>query len=234
MSSVRQILKVIAIASVVPVGLVVLYVAVAHMLVFFPANKAAGEGNAAVPAFISTNGVHAEFVFPVRSPGMDWTQIFPLRQFPPGSRETAFIALGWGDREFYLNTPHWEDLTAGRALGALSGRNRSLIHVTYVLSVDDYGERYRLPLTESQYSILVEHVLKTLNLDEGRAVSVPGRSYGYNDAFFEAHGSYGLFTTCNTWVGRGLRLAGVTVSRWTPFESNVYWHLPRLGEQRPF
>jgi hypothetical protein len=34
-----------------------------------------------------------------------------------------------------------------------------------------------------------------------------------------------LFETCNTWIGRGLRQAGVTVSRWTPFDFTVTWHL---------
>ncbi|MBI1732171.1 MAG: TIGR02117 family protein [Gammaproteobacteria bacterium] len=210
-----------------PIGVLVLYVAVAGLLVLFPANREPPREPAKVQAFIATNGVHAEFVFPARSPGMDWTQIFPLRDFPPGSREAEFIALGWGDREFYLNTPRWPDLTLRRALGALSGRNPSLVHATYVLSLDDYGERYRLPLTESQYTTLVEYVRRTLLLSEGSAIRIPGATYGYNDAFFEARGSYGPFTTCNTWVGGGLREAGVTVSRWTPFESNVYGHLAR-------
>ena len=229
MASSRRFLKVIAIFSALPIALAVLYVTAAHLLVFLPANQGASAANPTVQAFIATNGVHTEFVFPVRSTGMDWTRIFPLRDFAPAAQETQFIALGWGDREFYLNTPYWSDLTVRRALGALSGRNASLIHVTYVLSLNDYGERYRVPLTESQYAILVVHVMKTLKLENGRAVSVPGRSYGYNDAFFEANGSYGVFTTCNTWVGHGLLQAGVTVSPWTPFESNVYWRLQRHG-----
>ncbi len=220
-------LKLIAMLPAIPAWIAALYVAVAYTLVFFPANREPRPGVPAVVAYISTNGVHTEFVLPARTPGMDWTKIFPLQDFPPAAQETDFIALGWGDREFYLNTPYWKDLTFRLALDALSGRNASLVHVTYVRSLDDYGKRYQLPLTEAQYSILVEHVMKTARLHKGRAISVPGRSYGYNDAFFEANGSYGPFTTCNTWVGGGLRRAGVTVSRWTPFESNVYWHLQR-------
>ena len=226
----RRSIKVAAAVSILPIALAVLYITAAHLLVFLPANRGTSAANPAVQAFIVTNGVHTEFVFPVQSAGVDWTRIFPLREFAPTAQQTQFIALGWGDREFYLNTPYWSDLTVGRALGALSGRNPSLIHVTYVLSLDDYGERYPVSLTESQYAVLVAHVMQTLKLDGGEAISVPGRSYGYNDAFFEAHGSYGVFTTCNTWVGRGLLQAGVTVSRWTPFESNVYWHLRRHGQ----
>jgi uncharacterized protein (TIGR02117 family) len=138
------------------------------------------------------------------------------------------VAIGWGDREFYLHTPHWQDLTAARALHALSGSGSTLLHVSYLRRADlQAGELRALPLSAAQYASLVKHVDAALvRSGAGRGTPVPGQHYGAQDAFYEARGSYSLFTTCNEWVGRGLRQAGVKISRWTPLASQVMWHLP--------
>ena len=203
-------------------ALAALYVAVACALMFWPANAKAPP----VPeleAWVLSNGVHTDLVFPIRSAAIDWRQLFPLAHFEAVPPDAEFIAIGWGDREFYLNTPTWADLTASRALGAMLGGNRALLHVTYLRRVQLRRGAYRLPLSEAQYGQLAAYV--RASLPSGRAVPIAGAHYGKDDAFYEAEGGYHLFETCNTWTGRALRHAGVTVSRWTPFDFNVTWHL---------
>lgn len=202
---------------------ITLYVAVACALVFLPANAKPPAEPATVEAWVLSNGVHTDLVFPVRSATVDWLQLFPLPDFKAPPPDAEFVAIGWGDREFYLHTPTWGDLTAARAFGALSGGNRSLLHVTYLQRAQLRRGAYKLPLSQAQYAQLVAHVRSTL--PSGRAVPIAGAHYANDDAFYEAQGSYHLFETCNTWTGRGLRQAGVTVSRWTPFDFNVTWHL---------
>lgn len=200
-----------------------LYVAVACALVFLPANAKAPVEPPAVEAWVLSNGVHTDLVFPIRSTTVDWQQLFPWSDFKAPPPDAEFVAIGWGDREFYLHTPTWADLTAARAFGALSGGNRSLLHVTYLQRAQLQRGAYKLPLSQAQYAQLVAHVRATL--PSGRATPITGAHYANDDAFYEAKGSYHLFETCNTWTGRGLRQAGVTVSRWTPFDFNVTWHL---------
>jgi len=202
---------------------ITLYVAVACALVFLPANAKPPAEPATVEAWVLSNGVHTDLVFPVRSATVDWRQLFPLSDFKAPPPDAEFVAIGWGDREFYLHTPTWGHLTAARAFGALSGGNRSLLHVTYLQRAQLRRGAYKLPLSQAQYAQLVAHVRSTL--PSGRAVPIAGAHYANDDAFYEARGSYHLFETCNTWTGRGLRQAGVTVSRWTPFDFNVTWHL---------
>ncbi|MES2245714.1 MAG: TIGR02117 family protein [Pseudomonadota bacterium] len=202
---------------------ITLYVAVACALVFLPANAKPQAEPATVEAWVLSNGVHTDLVFPVRSATVDWRQLFPLSDFKAPPPDAEFVAIGWGDREFYLHTPTWGDLTAARAFGALSGGNRSLLHVTYLQRAQLRRGAYKLPLSQAQYAQLVAHVRATL--PSGRATQIAGAHYANDDAFYEAQGSYHLFETCNTWTGRGLRRAGVTVSRWTPFDFNVTWHL---------
>lgn len=214
-----------------------LYVGVAGALMLWPVHagqRALRTGATPdVEAYVLSNGAHTDLVFPVRSGGFDWSTVFPptdAAALPPG---VEFIAIGWGDREFYLHTPTWADFTVSRALGAVAGRNPSLLHVTWLrrdqfLGAGEKGKgTYALPLTAAQYSSLVAHV--RAKLPEGRTVMLPGSGYGRQDAFYEATGRYGPFETCNAWTGRGLREAGLTMGRWTPFDYNVVRHLDAVG-----
>jgi uncharacterized protein (TIGR02117 family) len=222
---IKRWLKRIALTLLGFVALVGLYVATAFALVLWPANAkpANALGEEAVQAWVLSNGVHTDLVFPIRSATIDWQQIFPLADFKAVPADAEFIAIGWGDREFYLNTPTWADLTAARAFGALSGGNRALMHVSYLQRGQLGRGAYKLPLSQSQYAQLIGYVRAAL--PSGRATPIAGAHYDNQDAFYEAEGGYNLFETCNTWTGRGLRQAGVTASRWTPFDFTVVWHL---------
>jgi uncharacterized protein (TIGR02117 family) len=204
-----------------------LYVGTACALMFWPANATPQDTTTAntpgVQAWVLSNGVHTDLVFPIRSATIDWRPLFPLAHFKAVPPDAEFIAIGWGDREFYLNTPTWGDLTASRAFGAMLGGNRALLHVTYLRRAQLRHNAFHLPLSEAQYAELADYVRAAL--PAGRATPIAGAHYGNDDAFYEAEGGYHLFETCNTWTGRGLRQAGVTVSRWTPFDFNVTWHL---------
>ncbi|MGY4830247.1 TIGR02117 family protein [Sphaerotilaceae bacterium SBD11-9] len=204
------------------------YFMVAFGLLLVPANPQAPSDAIVVQAYVVSNGVHTDLVFPLRAQGVDWSRTFPARHLAqdPGER-ARYVAIGWGDREFYLHTPRWRDLTAGRALQALSGSGHSLLHVTHLHETDLREGAYALPLTAAQYASLVQHVEASLvRRPSGEGAHLPGQHYGPRDAFYEARGSYDLFTTCNVWTGRALRQAGVKVSVWTPLASQVVWYLP--------
>ena len=215
--------------------LVGLYIGVAGALMLLPVHAEQGASQIAQPtdieAFVLTNGVHTDLVFPIRSTAIDWSRVFPLANAVAPPPDVEFVAVGWGDREFYLHTPTWADLTVSRALGAVSGLNPSLLHVTWLkrdqLSTPDGRGAYVLRLSQTQYASLIAHV--RARLPDGRAVPLPATGYGRQDAFYEATGSYGPFETCNTWTGRGLRDAGLPMGRWTPFDYNVVRHLEPVG-----
>lgn len=212
----------------VPLALAALYVGVAALLMLWPANAAPTPAEPpAVEAWVFSNGIHTDLVLPIRSAAVDWSEVFPPGDARAAAPDAEFVAIGWGDREFFLHTPTWADLTVRRAFGALLGGNRALLHVQWLRRPAPSDSLRRLPLSPAQYAALVRHVREAL--PEGRATPVPGAGYGEDDAFYEALGGYNLFETCNTWTGRALRRAGVPVSRWTPFDFNVVWQLPPSG-----
>lgn len=219
---------------IIPVGLILLillYVGVAFGLLIFPANRQSTDHIDAhqteIEAYVASNGVHTDFVFPVQTALIDWKTFFPLRHLVKPNSPADFILIGWGDREFYLNTPAWKDLTESRAVHALSGLDQSLIHVEYVSRAEmmKMAQRYRITLSSAQYGRLVNYVQRSTTLLQGVAQPVVGYHYDVDDAFYEAQGHYSLFNTCNTWIGSGLRQAGLPISHWTPFDKTVYWSL---------
>ncbi|MEC5387433.1 TIGR02117 family protein [Uliginosibacterium sp. H3] len=224
--------RIIALVLFTPLLMLLGYFGVACAMLMFPANdlKADAEQEERIAAYVISNGVHADLVLPIRSDVFDWTEIFPARDIPTPLPATRYIAIGWGDREFYLHTREIADITVSRALAALSGRHRSLIHVTRLESLDFVSNRYALPLTRGQYQALILYIRQTLILGaDGAATPIAGYHYGTDDAFYEARGKYSLFNTCNTWIGRALRTAGVKASRWTPLDFTVVWHLRKNG-----
>ena len=219
-------LRRLALLLLLPFAGFALYVGVASALMIWPTAAPHAREPATIEAYVMSNGVHTDYVFPVRTAGIDWSQRFLPAQARAAPSDAEFIAIGWGDREFYLNTPTWADLTAARAFGALRGGNRALLHVTWLRRADLRGSVWRLPLSVPQYAALAGHVHAAL--PGARAVPIAGAHYDGNDAFYEANGSYHLFETCNTWTGRGLRQAGVPMGRWTPFDFTVVRHLQPL------
>ena len=49
----------------------------------------------------------------------DWHTVLRSEHFQHPTAKLTYVALGWGDRNFYVDTPTWEDLsvtTTARAL----------------------------------------------------------------------------------------------------------------------
>ena len=190
-----------------------------------------------VPVWLRTNGVHADLVLPAHWPASD---VFDFtREFPPAAlidlkREGSierheWIAFGWGDRGFYLNTPTWADLDLGTAWRALATEGPSAMHVEYLRRPQSYDAR-ALWLSPDEYARLVAYVRAGFRRDPaGAPLRIDHPGYFATDAFFEGEGSYSPVLTSNDWVRRGLQQAGVRTARWAPFERALFWQLEQAG-----
>ena len=178
-----------------------------------PAWQAPGEG---VTVFVEDNGVHTGIVIPKAALGPQWR----AQAAGEGLRDLRYaaqpyLALGWGDRAFYLETPRWRDLRPATALAALVGSDRTVLHVEHVaVPVPSHSVR-RLVLRPQEFARLVDRLAAT------QAVGAPVPGYGRHDLFYPARGRYSAITTCNAWTGEVLRAAGVRMGRWTPFSFQV-------------
>jgi uncharacterized protein (TIGR02117 family) len=205
---------------------ILLYFVAALIGGLIPANAGWTEPREGVPIFLRTNGVHTWIMVPTVSPEMDWRPLAPATHIRDPRYAGNYIALGYGNREFYLNTPRWADLRPRTALAAAFGSGRSLMHVEHEWNprVDEYQQR--LVVTREQYRRLARHIAQSFELDaRGRTRPLLGRGYGPADVFYEARGPYNAFFTCNEWTGAALRAAGVRTGIWTPLSQSIMLRL---------
>lgn len=205
------------------VGLLVLYVAAAWLLPKISVNN---DHKQAVQRsmYILTNGVHTDLVLPVQSPEIDWRKLVPVDNTQAKDTATQWLAFGWGDKGFYLETPTWADLKFSTAIKAAFGLSTTAIHATYYRSLIENEECKRIAISTEHYQELVDYIRQSFQQDEqGNFLHIETTAnYGKNDAFYEALGSYNLFYTCNTWANNGLKACGQKACFWTPFDKGIF------------
>jgi len=205
-------------------GLIALYLIAALVLGLIPRNAGFIESRDGIEIYVRTNGVHADLVLPTREGSVDWSVEFPARHMRALGMASDWIAFGWGDRDFMLNTPTWADLRPLPVWNALSGLGSGAMHVEYVTSPYVYASR-RVRLSVEQYQRLVAFVRASFVHDaDGRARRI-GTGYFDTDAFYEAVPTYTFWFTCNEWTRRALAAAGVRTAIWSPFDVGVLAHL---------
>ena len=170
-----------------------------------------------IEIMVGDNGIHTEIVMPLVSPVKDWRTIFPASDILASYRPYTHVAVSWGEREVFLNTPTWAELSVATAVRAAVGGD-GLIHAAhYVRPAPGLANR-PLRLTEAQYARLV-YLIEAQVPQPGVRETYPG--YGTYDVFYDAPGTYHLGNTCNQWTSDMLAGAGVRIGRWTPLPGGV-------------
>lgn len=222
----NRILKTALKAILLFVGLIILYVVLglALPLIGMPAKETPEAKTMNV--YILTNGMHADLVLPIKTNMMDWSKKVPFSNVASQSSHYQWIAFGWGDKGFYLNTPTWADLKFSTAVRAAFGLSESAMHCTFYDNLKEDENCIKLRITENQYQKLVQYVDDKFDKTaSGDYIFIPTDAvYGDSDAFYEAQGTYNLFYTCNTWANYGLKAAEQKHAIWTPTEFGIFRH----------
>ena len=203
------------------------YAFAALLLGLIPANASWHEPEQGVDIFLRTNGVHTWIVVPKTNAIMDWRPYVPGEHLEdPRYGAADHVAFGYGNREFYLNTPTWGDLSPRTAALALFGSGPSLLHVEHDHQPRPTEDTRPLTVTPDQYRRLAGYIRARFDLGpDGRTIPLPGRGYNRWDMFYEANGGYSFVMTCNEWTGRALRQAEIRMGLWTPFAQSIMWRL---------
>jgi uncharacterized protein (TIGR02117 family) len=201
---------------------VLLYLIAALAGGLIPANPDWRQPPEGVTIFVRTNGVHTWVMVPAVTPAMDWRRLVRAEHLADPGRAGDHLAFGWGNREFYLNTPSWGDLSPRTAFHALFGGGPTLMHVDHETRPRPNQYQRPIRLSQAEYRALTRYILASFTLDgRGRAIPLLGRGYGPSDIFYEGKGRYSLFMTSNEWTGAALRKAGVRMGIWTPFAPSI-------------
>ncbi len=189
-----------------------------------PRNPDWSEPERGVEIMVESNGVHTALVLPLVTPEKDWRTDFPPGVLQESDRPYTHVSVGWGEREVFLNTPTWADLSPITVLRILGAGGDGLLHLTYYVRPAPAKDMRPLIITHEQYARLAAAIEK---LAPGPEVS-PHAGYGANDIFYDAPGRYTAANTCNQWTSDMLAAAGVRTGWWTPFAGGVMKWTPPL------
>ncbi len=206
------------------VGFVLVYIIAAYGLAAITIGRETGSKDE-ITIYIKTNGVHTDIVVPVKNAQQDWSREVQFTNTQLG--DTAgiqYLAMGWGDKGFYLETPTWGDLKFSTAFKAATGLSTTAIHATYYHVMHEGEDCKKIVISTEQYNRLIKYITGSFQHDDAGHVEhiVTHANYGDNDAFYEAKGSYSMFYTCNTWANCALKSCGQRACLWTPFDKGIF------------
>ncbi len=161
--------------------------------------------------YLNTNGVHLDIVIPIEN--IDTSVLSGIKY----NSNEKYLSFGWGDENFYINTPTWGDLTFKNAFSAMFLKSSTLIHITrYKQKREDWIE---IKINESELKKLNSYLLNTFETNEsGMKIILENQGYSSIDDFYKSKGSYSCFKTCNSWVNKGFKESGLKSCLWTPFD----------------
>jgi uncharacterized protein (TIGR02117 family) len=172
--------------------------------------------------YLLTNGVHVDLVLPYKNEFHDWSKFVNAGDTKSGDTLAQFVAFGWGDKGFYLQTKTWGDLKFKTAFNALFYRSTSAMHVSFYKRMRVSESCKKIQITRESYDKLVKYIRESFDVDgDGNSLKIKDVAYHNYDSFYEAQGKYSLFFTCNTWTNDGLKAAGLKACLWTPFGTGI-------------
>ena len=156
--------------------------------------------------YIVRQSLHTGFVVPASIIQSHLPQVYD------GFEDSEFIEFGWGDKEYYQA----EEVTFSLAMRALVLPTRSVIRTVGIPETPEIhfadNEREVFCLDSRQYSLLLNFIENSFSKDSNGLIINSKDGADDNSQFYEARGTYSLFNTCNNWIAKGLKSAGLNIS----------------------
>ncbi|WP_304198334.1 TIGR02117 family protein [Flavobacterium alvei] len=224
MQSVKKSLKIIGWILLGIISFFVLYVISALSISKISVNSDVSQKDKPIEIFILSNGVHTDIVVPIKNDIKDWSKEIRFQQTKSKDSLVNYLAMGWGDKGFYLNTPEWSDLKASTAFNAAFGLSSSAMHTTFYKNIKEGADCKKIKISVEEYQKLIIYISESFKLGSNKNIQwISGYTYGNSDAFYEANGSYNLFFTCNTWANNALKSANQKASLWTVTDTGIFF-----------
>lgn len=219
-----KILKFTGLTLLVLVCLVGIYLLAAYVLSRISVAKES-QTQGEIPIYILTNGVHTDLALPIYDEQIDWSKEVKFANTVGKDSAFEYVAFGWGDKGFYLETPTWADLKVSTALKAAFSLSTAAIHATFYKKLTEGADCVKINISKEEYARLIKYIQQSFITDaQGHLIHIQtNANYGDEDAFYEAKGSYNIFYTCNTWANNGLKSCGQKASLWTPFDTGIFY-----------
>ncbi len=149
-----------------PVLLVSLYIFAALACVLIPIGVNYPDGEKMVEILVEVSTIHTSFILPVKNDDVDFRKYIFSPQLIASTPKINYISLSWGDRDFFLETPTWNQFKIKTAFNALFRSAAAVIHIEYFHQRPNGKSYYTLHLPRDKYVLLVAYITGFLKQDE--------------------------------------------------------------------
>jgi uncharacterized protein (TIGR02117 family) len=207
------------------IGLLLVYGISSFVLSIIPVNKNQSDYAKEYTIYIKSNGVHTDLVLPIKTDLKDWSEKIKYENIKSKDSTHHYLAFGWGDKGFYLDTPEWSDLKFSTAFNAAFNLGTSAMHTTFYKQIQENENCVKIEISKEQYQKLIAFIEASFQYDtNGNPFFIDATTYGKNDSFYEAQRTYNLFYTCNTWANQALKKSNMKAAIWTPADKGIFYH----------
>lgn len=218
----KRFLRYAARVTVVFLSLIAFYFLAAFILSRITVNGKPVPSND-VSIYIISNGIHTDIAVPATHMLKDWTKEIKYNHTVHADSTYNYLAFGWGDEKFYLETPEFSDLKLSTGLRAITGLSTSAMHTSYYHTPVEDQHCKKIIISNKQYQQLINYVTASFLTDaKGNFINIGSEiHYDDTDAFYKAKGSYSIFKTCNTWANSALKSCDQKACLWTIFDTPI-------------
>jgi uncharacterized protein (TIGR02117 family) len=175
--------------------------------------------------YVEGDQMHVNLILPVQSQAHDWNQFLPIQTIGRDQQKPyRYLKFGWGDRDFYMNTPNWSEVKITNVLRALfMPRNPTALYVEGFTDLpQEKGVEIKcVGVSQKEYLQMVDFIQNSFQRDpKGAPIRIQDGA-GDTSGFYEATGYYSVLKTCNTWAANGLRAANINTPLWSGLASSV-------------
>lgn len=202
---------------------VIVYLLAAYLVPKIAVNKHKLKQQEKITIYIQTNGVHTDVVVPARTKLKDWTKTILYKQTLAADSTYNYLAFGWGDRAFYLETPTWAELKPANAFKAAFWLGKTAMHTVYQKDMQEGKQCKKIQLNVLEYEALLAYIEASFAKNNKELIPIDTTvHYNNTDAFYEANYHYSLFNTCNTWTNNALKSCNQKACLWTPHQKGIF------------
>ncbi len=178
-----------------------------------------------IPIYIYNTGIHTDILVPAKTKIWDWQQYLNLKLIANPSVSINYLAFGFGDRAYFLETYTGTSLPITTTFKALFLPTPSAMRVLAYRNIPQQYEIKCVIITQSNYLMLMEFINDSFQFDaqgNRRSLTIDPN---YRVGFYAAKSSYSILRACNDWTAEALRLAGVKTPLWSGLSSSIMYHV---------
>ncbi|MEO9822775.1 MAG: TIGR02117 family protein [Paracoccaceae bacterium] len=198
----------------------VTYCLAAFILAFVPGSRPEVDFDSEhVTIYLVRGPIHYDFLLPLddqTTTRFDWLGRGGVALDNP---DADWLVIGWGGREFYTTVGSYSDVGVHAIWRGITG-DTSVIRVSLAGPVAPDWPIKAISLSGTQYANLMTYIENSF-ADGRETPALDEAGFSDFDRFYPAKGRFHIFNTCNVWIGRALRAAGVRFGIWTPVPFSV-------------